>query len=112
MKILVREECWRIEPPLRISRGVMDQLPLIVVEIEDERCNRGRGEAVGVPYEGETPQTMMAQIADVSVEIERGISRDDLQNRLGPGGARNALDCALWDLQAKASATPLWRLAG
>lgn len=112
MKLSVREETWKIDPPLRIARGVMDNLGLIVVELEDDRGHRGRGEAVGVPYEGETPQSMMAQIADVAGEIEHGMSRADLQRRLSPGGARNALDCALWDIEAKATQAPVWRLAG
>lgn len=112
MKISVREECWCIDPPLRISRGVMETLPLIVIELDDEAGHVGRGEAVGVPYDGETPQTMMAQLADLADEIANGLGRKELQSRLGPGGARNALDCAYWDIEAKAAGVPFWKLAG
>lgn len=111
MRLSVREETWKLDPPLRIARGAMENLGLIVVELEDDGGLRGRGEAVGVPYEGETPPSMMAQIADIASEIEQGLSRVDLQRRLMPGGARNALDCAMWDLEAKVAGAPVWQLA-
>ncbi|WP_374571259.1 N-acetyl-D-Glu racemase DgcA [Phenylobacterium sp.] len=111
MRVEVREERWPIDPPLRISRGVMDSLPMIVVEVEDDEGRRGRGEAAGVPYDGETPKTMTAQIEAISGAFAT-LDRAGLQRLLGPGGARNALDCALWDLEAKAAGVRAWRLAG
>lgn len=111
-RLTVRAESWAIDPPLRIARGEMSLLPLIVVELEDAAGHRGRGEAVGVPYEGETPDSMIAQIEAIRAVVEAGLDRATLQRRLPPGGARNALDCALWDLEAKLSGAPAWRLAG
>lgn len=72
----------------------------------------GRGEAAGVDYRGETPASMLAQIERVRPAIEDGATRSDLLELLPPGGARNALDGALWDLESKRSGMPAWRLAG
>jgi L-Ala-D/L-Glu epimerase / N-acetyl-D-glutamate racemase len=73
----------------------------------------GRGEAAGVFYlERNTPADMISQIEAVRHRIEAGIEREELQGLLPPGGARNALDCAAWDLESKLLATPVWRLAG
>ena len=112
MRLKVREGLWPLDPPLRIARGSMHELPLIVVVVEDADGHRGRGEAVGVPYDGETPRSMIAQIEGLRADLARGMDRAELQSRLPAGGARNALDCALWDLEAKQTGTPVWRLAG
>jgi L-alanine-DL-glutamate epimerase-like enolase superfamily enzyme len=69
------------------------------------------GEASGVYYRGETVDSVARQIADVRTAVERGIDREELRTLLPPGGARNALDCALWDLEAKRSRRPVWALA-
>ncbi|MGH8114850.1 MAG: dipeptide epimerase, partial [Rhodanobacteraceae bacterium] len=71
----------------------------------------GRGEANGVYYHDETPQHMTDQIDALRDRVEAGIDRQTLHGLLPPGGARNALDCALWDLEAKRAGTPVWKLA-
>ncbi|HZD53134.1 MAG TPA: enolase C-terminal domain-like protein, partial [Woeseiaceae bacterium] len=76
------------------------------------RQHRGRGEALGVGYRGETIDTMAEQLRDVQRQIESGINHKGLQRLLGPGGARNALDCALWDLRAKREGVRAWDLLG
>ena len=74
--------------------------------------HRGRGEAAGVDYHGETPDSLVAQIEDVRAALEAGATRAELQRMLPAGGARNALDTALWDLEAKQTGTPAWKRAG
>jgi L-alanine-DL-glutamate epimerase-like enolase superfamily enzyme len=74
--------------------------------------HRGRGEAHGVSYLGETAPTLVDQLEKVRPAVEAGIDRAALQRLLPPGGARNALDCALWDLAAKQQGVRAWDLAG
>lgn len=72
----------------------------------------GHGEAQGVYYHQETAGTMLTQVELLRERIERGISRSELLDCLPAGGARNALDCALWDLESKCTGQPVWKLAG
>ncbi|MEN9931511.1 MAG: hypothetical protein RIS17_84, partial [Pseudomonadota bacterium] len=72
----------------------------------------GCGEAAGVYYLKDDAPHMLAEAERVRAAIEAGASRDDLQTMLPPGGARNALDCALWALEAQQTGTPVWQLAG
>jgi len=84
---------------------------VLVVCLQDgERM--GRGEGLGVYYRRDTPASMLEQIEAVRDRIELGITREQLQSLLPAGGARNALDCALWDLEAKREGKPVWQLAG
>jgi L-Ala-D/L-Glu epimerase len=94
-----------------ISRGAKTEVAVVVAAIED-RALRGRGE--GVPYAryGETVDSVLAQIGSVRSAIEAGADRVPLQTLLPPGAARNAIDCALWDLAAKRSGVPAHMLAG
>ena len=72
----------------------------------------GRGEAAGVHYRGESPESMALQLEALRPLIAQGVTREALCSLLPSGGARNALDCALWDLEARQSGMPAWRLAG
>jgi L-alanine-DL-glutamate epimerase-like enolase superfamily enzyme len=94
-----------------ISRGAKTEAVVVVAAIED-RAWRGRGE--GVPYAryGETDDSVLAQINSVRSAIEGGADRALLQTLLPHGAARNAIDCALWDLAAKRSGVPAHLLAG
>jgi L-alanine-DL-glutamate epimerase-like enolase superfamily enzyme len=94
-----------------ISRGAKTEAAVVVAAIED-RDWRGRGE--GVPYAryGETVDSVLAQMGSVRSAIEAGADRVLLQTILPPGAARNAIDCALWDLAAKRSGVPAHVLAG
>jgi L-Ala-D/L-Glu epimerase len=103
---------WPLKVPFTIARETLFDIPCILVCLTDALGNVGRGEAVGVDYAGETPDTMMAQIIAVKPSIEAGITRAALHDILPAGGARNAVDCALWDLEAKQSGMPAWRRAG
>jgi L-Ala-D/L-Glu epimerase len=111
MKLTVRSESWAFATPFKISRGEMTALDVIVVELTDERGVVGRGEAAGVDYEGETIALMLRQVEGVQSLLTASTSQADLLTLLPRGGARNAIDCALWDLKAKASGIPAWQSA-
>jgi L-alanine-DL-glutamate epimerase-like enolase superfamily enzyme len=72
----------------------------------------GRGEAAGVYYRNDHVASMIEQVESLRATIEAGISRNSLQNILPAGGARNALDCALWDLETKLTGRSSWEIAG
>ncbi len=109
MKLTIEVENWELKRPFRITGSVMYHSSMIVVTLRDGNA-AGRGEAQGVSYLGEDPKSMQAQIESVRASVERGIDRHELQQLLPAGGARNALDCALWDLEAKQSARSIWEL--
>lgn len=92
---------WPMRTPFRISRITETQTDCVHVVLTDAQGHRGCGEAIGVDYAGETQAALIAQLEAVRDRIEAGVSRAHAQVLLPSGGARNALDCALWDLQAK-----------
>lgn len=105
-------EHWAMTEPFEIAREVITDLPVLMLELSDGHGHAGRAEAAGVDYDGETPQSMAAQVAGVLDQLRDDIDGADLARLLPAGGARNALDCALWDLRAKQSGVPAWRRAG
>jgi L-alanine-DL-glutamate epimerase-like enolase superfamily enzyme len=111
VSLSLSQRSWQLREPFVISRGTSVAVDVIIVELEWAGF-RGRGEAVGVDYHGETPDSMRAQIESVRAAIEMGATRAELLALLPAGGARNALDAALWDLEAKRSGTPVWQLVG
>jgi len=111
LKLSVEAEKLRLRVPFRISGYVFEAQDAVVVTLDDG-THRGRGEASGVYYLGDNLAEMVAAIEANRGAIEAGIDRDSLQELLPPGGARNALDCALWDLDAHRSGKPVWQLAG
>jgi L-alanine-DL-glutamate epimerase-like enolase superfamily enzyme len=111
LKLRVDVEKLRLSAPFRISGFVFEEQDVVVVTLEDGE-HRGRGEASGVYYLGDTAQSMVAAIEAARAAIEQGIDRAALQNLLPPGGARNAVDCALWELDACRLGAPVWELAG
>ncbi len=98
--------------PFEIAREVITDLPVLMVTLGDGQGHVGRAEAAGVDYDGETPQSMAAQIASVLDRLHDALDGHALMQMLPAGGARNALDCALWDLRAKQTGVPVWRSAG
>ncbi len=110
-KLSVRLESWPSIIPFRISDHVWDDFPCVVCEIEQSGVT-GRGEALGVYYFDETPESMAAQLHDISAELEGGADRISLLDLLPPGGARFAADSALWDLKAQLSGKSAWHTAG
>jgi len=111
LKICVHIEEWDLQKPFRISGEEWRSSRSVVVQLEADG-HRGRGEAQGVFYTGETVESMMAQIDDVADTLRKGISREELLGLLPSGGARNAIDCALWDWEAKRSGKSIWELTG
>ncbi|HVT37141.1 MAG TPA: N-acetyl-D-Glu racemase DgcA [Nevskiaceae bacterium] len=102
---------WPMAEPFTIARGTQTHAEVVVAELA-AGAHVGRGEAVGVSYHGETPDALLAQIERVRDAIEAGADRQDLLKLLPAGGARNAVDGALWDLEAKLTGVPAWRRAG
>jgi L-alanine-DL-glutamate epimerase-like enolase superfamily enzyme len=106
----IRKEHWPFREPFRISGYVFTEAKIIRVVIRDGAAE-GQGEAAGVYYRHETPDSMIAEIEVVRREIENGITRGRLREILPAGGARNAVDAALWDLEAKKTGRPAWKIA-
>jgi L-alanine-DL-glutamate epimerase-like enolase superfamily enzyme len=111
LKLHIEVEKLRLAAPFRISGFVFEEQDAVIATLDDG-IHLGRGEASGVYYLGDTAQTMVAAIEAKRGAIEAGIDRAALQRLLPPGGARNALDCALWELDARRAGTPVWKLAG
>jgi L-alanine-DL-glutamate epimerase-like enolase superfamily enzyme len=111
MKIGVHIEEWELTQPFRISGSEWINSRGIVVQLSEDGF-AGRGEAQGVFYLDETADSIFGQVHAVASEIRKGISRAQLQDLLPAGGARNALDCALWDLECKKSGKTIWQLTG
>ena len=108
MQIEAREELWPLKQVFRISRGSRTEARVVVVTVTDEQ-RTGRGEAVPIKRYNQSVASVLAQIE--SIKGERNLDRHRLQELLPVGAARNALDCALWDLEAKISGKHVWELA-
>ena len=108
-------EFERVDFPLkgtfRTALHALTSVSTVQVRLS-EGGHTGRGEALGVFYHGETVDSMLAQLAAARGRLVAGLSRAELQSVLPPGGARNALDSALWDLEAKRAGRRAWALAG
>lgn len=107
----LRQETLRLAEPFRIATHVFETIPVIVAVLRDG-AHRGRGEASGVFFLDEDADSMVAQIEDVRAQIEDGPSRYDLRSILPPGGARSAIDCAMWELEACKTGKSVYELAG
>lgn len=104
-------EPTRLKAPFRIAGHVFDSFPTMLVNLDDGEVT-GRGEASGVYYLGDDVDHMLAEVSRYREAIESGIDRATLRGLMPPGGARNAVDCALWELESKRSGRPVWQLAG
>ncbi|HTG39018.1 dipeptide epimerase [Sphingomonas sp.] len=101
----------RLAEPFAIAGYVFETADVLVVTLSDGTY-RGRGEAAGVYYLGDDPDHMRRVIERARPAIEAGPSRGELRAILPPGGARNAVDAALWELEASREGLPVWALAG
>lgn len=111
MKLSVDIETWPIEGGFTISRGSRTEQPVVVARLEQDGVT-GRGECVPYPRYGESIDSVAAELEAVRPAIEAGITRQSLLGVMKAGAARNAVDGALWDLEAKRSGKPAWALAG
>jgi L-alanine-DL-glutamate epimerase-like enolase superfamily enzyme len=108
MRIDAHEQSWPLDKPFRIARGTRSEARVVVVTVTDGRYT-GRGEAVPSARYGQSGASVLAQIE--SMKGVPSLDRQQIQELLPAGAARNALDCALWDLEAKVSGKRAWELA-
>ena len=108
LTIDAREETWPLDKPFRISRGARTETRVVVVTLTDGQ-HSGRGEGVPIKRYNQSPASVLAEIE--SIKSAPNLHREQLQKLLPPGAARNAVDCALWDLEAKISGKRAWELA-
>ena len=104
--VKVYEEAWPLHTPFVISRGSRSEACVVVVEIEEDGI-KGVGECTPYPRYGESLASVMAQIMTLVPDLQTGLTRESLQQRLPAGAARNAIDCALWSLEAAQRQTTL-----
>lgn len=106
-----RIERWPIAGSFTISRGSKTEAVVVVAEVRSGE-HSGRGECVPYARYGETPDSTVAQILSLQAHVAEGLDRATLQTLLPAGAARNALDCALLDLEAKRSGSRIWDIFG
>ena len=102
---------WELIQPFRISGFEWINSRCLVVQLSEDGFI-GRGEAQGIFYLDETAESIFEQAHSVADEIRNGITRQQLQELLPAGGARNAIDCAMWDLECKRAGKTIWQLTG
>ena len=111
MELSARIERWPLADAFTISRGSKTEAVVVVVELDDG-THRGRGELVPYARYGETPEGIVAAIEAMRPRLPQGLDRAALQGAMPAGAARNALDCAYWDLNAKRTGWRAYELAG
>mgnify|MGYP001823084641 CR=1 FL=1 len=109
VELVVCAESWPIRGSFAISRGAKTRADIVRVELGSGNFI-GRGECVPYARYGESCSSVIEQIESLRQDIQQGLDRVQLQQRLPPGAARNALDCAFWDLQGKTSQRRVWEL--
>src|SRR5438105_7138441 len=109
LEFRVNEQVWPLDKPFRIARGTRTEARVIVVTVSDGQ-QTGRAEAVPSKRYGETVTLVVHQLEQIFSK-EKNFDRHRVQELLPAGAARNALDCALWDLEAKVSGKRVWELA-
>jgi len=110
MNISTTIEHWALQRPFRITGHVFHGIDVVITTASADG-HSGRGEAAGVYYRGENAASMASQVAALDVEA-LGLSRERLLTMMPAGGARNAVDCALWELESMRTGQPAWKLAG
>lgn len=116
LTVAARIERWPIAGGFTISRGAKTEAVVIVAEVSRQGPNDkaiiGRGECVPYARYDETPEGTLAAILRLQDAFRGGLDRETLQSQMSPGAARNALDCALWDLEARVAKKRIWDLLG
>lgn len=111
LTIGISTEKLLLAQPFRISGYLFESFDALVVTLSDG-VHQGRGEGGGVYYLKDDMPHMLSELKAAAGAIESGITRQELRTVMKPGGARNAVDCALWDLEAAQAGQPVWALAG
>jgi L-alanine-DL-glutamate epimerase-like enolase superfamily enzyme len=111
LTLTLSPERWPIAGSFVISRGAKTEAVVVVAELRDGKA-RGRGECVPYARYGESVASVIAALEAMRAQLAAGLDRQALQQAMPPGAARNALDCAFWDLEAKRSGRPVHELAG
>lgn len=111
LRLVAAIERWPIAGSFTISRGAKTEAVVVIASVSDG-TRTGRGECVPYPRYNETPEATLAAIEAMRTQLNTGLSRTALQLAMPAGAARNALDCALADLEAKASGKRIWSLLG
>jgi L-Ala-D/L-Glu epimerase len=110
LELHTKVESWPLLNPFRITGRTWEFVEVLFVTLK-KGSHTGRGEAAGVYYRSDMPSSMRQQVEGLRTSIQQGMSRLSLQKLLPACPARNALDCALWDLEAKVIGHPAWELA-
>ena len=111
LSLAVRSENWPIAGSFSISRGAKTEAQVVVAELSDGRHN-GRGECVPYARYGESVKSVIEALGRIGDQLAFGLDRNALQHAMPAGAARNALDCAFWDLEAKRAGKAAHELAG
>ncbi len=111
LKLTVTPESFKTDGVFRISRGSRTESKVVSVTLDDG-THQGRGECVPYPRYGESSEGVVADIEAMRTALAEGLTREQLQVAMPAGAARNALDCAFWDLEAKRSGKRVWELLG
>jgi L-Ala-D/L-Glu epimerase len=112
LKAEIKFVSWPLRVPFTISRETQTVIDCVHLTLTDDQGHRGWSESIGVDYAGETPASVIAELEALRAQIEAGVTLAEAQHMFPAGGARNAIDCALWDLEAKRSGMPAWQSAG
>jgi len=110
-RLTVTRRAWALGRPLATAHGVEAMVDVVVAEISDVE-SRGRGEGVPLRQYGESIDSVVAALDAIKGAVFSGLDRDALQSAMPPGAARNALDCAFWDIDAKRAYCSVAELAG
>ena len=110
LELRVAEQSWPLDKPFRIARGISTEARVVVVTVSDGP-HTGRGEAVPISRYNQNAASAISQLEKIDLKRAEGRNRQQIQKLLPAGAARNALDCALWDLEAKVSGKRAWELA-
>jgi len=110
-RLTVTRRAWPLARPITTAHGTQTTVDIVVAEISDTD-SRGRGEGVPLRRYGESIDSVAAQLEAMKGAITSGLNRDTLQSAIPPGAARNALDCAFWDMDAKRAYCSVAELAG
>jgi len=108
-QLTVASERWPLARPFAISRGVKTEAHVVVAKLSCDGVT-GKGECVPYPRYNETVDGVIAEINSLAGDLKNGLDNDGLLSLMKPGAARNAVDCALWDLAAKQSCKRVWQL--